>query len=399
MVEKTMMSLCERGVDGAAQPDTIECQGRTIHLSPAMPIKPEEFHSFIQDGPHQFTTMPINLEDNPSICAGCSGKIVDRYYLLAVDKQWHTQCLKCSECELRLDADLTCFAKDGHIYCKEDYYRRFAVKTCSRCHRGISSNELVMRAKDSVYHISCFTCASCNKSLTPGEQFGMRDNMVYCRAHYELIMQGDFMPCLSPSLNGPVTYYNGVGAVQKGRPRKRKSPEPETCLGLGLHGQENLDGDMMDRDGYGGQAPRQKRMRTSFKHHQLRTMKSYFALNHNPDAKDLKQLASKTGLTKRVLQVWFQNARAKYRRNLLRQESGDGRGLSTDGDKDGDDGQTSLTELTNAGSPGLSDISSTPSLSDLGTASVDGDIGDMGSVHNGENSLTDLFSSSINSIN
>ncbi|CAB0001754.1 unnamed protein product, partial [Nesidiocoris tenuis] len=47
---------------------------------------------------------------------------------------------------------------------------------------------------------------------------------------------------------------------------------------------------------------RTKRMRTSFKHHQLRTMKSYFAINHNPDAKDLKQLSQKTGLPKRVLQ-------------------------------------------------------------------------------------------------
>ena len=48
---------------------------------------------------------------------------------------------------------------------------------------------------------------------------------------------------------------------------------------------------------------RTKRMRTSFKHHQLRTMKSYFSINQNPDAKDLKQLAQKTGLSKRVLQV------------------------------------------------------------------------------------------------
>jgi hypothetical protein len=49
-------------------------------------------------------------------------------------------------------------------------------------------------------------------------------------------------------------------------------------------------------------------MRTSFKHHQLRTMKSYFHHNHNPDAKDLKQLSQKTGLPKRVLQVrtmWY----------------------------------------------------------------------------------------------
>lgn len=51
------------------------------------------------------------------------------------------------------------------------------------------------------------------------------------------------------------------------------------------------------------QNTRTKRMRTSFKHHQLRTMKSYFAINQNPDAKDLKQLAQKTGLSKRVLQV------------------------------------------------------------------------------------------------
>ncbi|KAF9407444.1 hypothetical protein SFRURICE_013958 [Spodoptera frugiperda] len=69
---------------------------------------------------------------------------------------------------------------------------------------------------------------------------------------------------------------------------------------------------------------RTKRMRTSFKHHQLRTMKSYFAINQNPDAKDLKQLAQKTGLSKRVLQVWFQNARAKWRRNMMRQESSNG---------------------------------------------------------------------------
>lgn len=58
----------------------------------------------------------------------------------------------------------------------------------------------------------------------------------------------------------------------------------------------------MDRDSYSS-SQKTKRMRTSFKHHQLRTMKSYFAINHNPDAKDLKQLAQKTGLTKRVLQV------------------------------------------------------------------------------------------------
>lgn len=64
---------------------------------------------------------------------------------------------------------------------------------------------------------------------------------------------------------------------------------------------------------------RTKRMRTSFKHHQLRTMKSYFAINQNPDAKDLKQLASKTGLSKRVLQVTHSIKQLKF--NLLEHSS------------------------------------------------------------------------------
>lgn len=56
-------------------------------------------------------------------CAGCGGRIQDRYYLLAVDRQWHAHCLKCCECKLPLDTELTCFARDGNIYCKDDYYR------------------------------------------------------------------------------------------------------------------------------------------------------------------------------------------------------------------------------------------------------------------------------------
>lgn len=65
-----------------------------------------------------------------------------------------------------------------------------------------------------------------------------------------------------------------------------------------------------------GSSSRAKRMRTSFKHHQLRTMKSYFAINHNPDAKDLKQLSQKTGLPKRVLQVRIsRNATVSHQKN------------------------------------------------------------------------------------
>ncbi|XP_048833607.1 LIM/homeobox protein Lhx9 isoform X1 [Brienomyrus brachyistius] len=275
------------------------------------------------------TSMPSMNQEKPALCAGCGGKISDRYYLLAVDKQWHLRCLKCSECKLALESELTCFAKDGSIYCKEDYYRRFSVQRCARCHLGISASEMVMRARDSVYHLSCFTCTTCSKTLTTGDHFGMKDSLVYCRLHFESLIQGEFHSQMSYSelaaKGGGVAlpYFNGTGTVQKGRPRKRKSPEMALDIGNYSSGCNENEADHLDRD----QQPyppsqKTKRMRTSFKHHQLRTMKSYFAINHNPDAKDLKQLAQKTGLTKRVLQVWFQNARAKFRRNVLRQENG-----------------------------------------------------------------------------
>lgn len=58
-----------------------------------------------------------------NICSGCGQRILDRYYVLAVDRQWHNECLKCHNCAVVLSNQLTCFARDGLILCKEDYYR------------------------------------------------------------------------------------------------------------------------------------------------------------------------------------------------------------------------------------------------------------------------------------
>lgn len=104
------------------------------------------------------------------------------------------------------------------------------MQRCARCHLGISASEMVMRARDSVYHLSCFTCTTCNKTLTTGDHFGMKDNLVYCRVHFETLIQGEYHPQLNyaelAAKGGGLAlpYFNGTGTVQKGRPRKRKSP-------------------------------------------------------------------------------------------------------------------------------------------------------------------------------
>ncbi|XP_065218294.1 LIM/homeobox protein Lhx9-like [Planococcus citri] len=357
-------------------------------------------------------------DDILKMCAGCGRQISDRFYLYAVDRQWHASCLQCSQCSRTLDHEVTCFARDGNIYCRKDYQRLFSQNRCSRCKSTISSQELVMRAREYVFHLPCFFCVVCMTVLRKGDHFGMRDGEVYCRLHYELLpphpadhnspvpppedysaaanRPGAFIPpAITPSslqtLPSPDfqsqnhhniisqqqpqtqpaqpphslplsndsenekvtnTFYNGVSAPRpKGRPRKRK-PKDIDGLGSGLDINSDSYLDMAfggsGSHGLGGpngsHHQRTKRMRTSFKHHQLRTMKTYFTVNHNPDAKDLKQLSQKTGLAKRVLQVWFQNARAKWRRMLNKQQENNGTSIKNMDDKSCSDNSSSALE-------------------------------------------------------
>lgn len=88
------------------------------------------------------------------------------------------------------------------------FNRKFAVRVCSGCSLPISSEELVMRARDHVYHVQCFSCVTCNTVLHTGEHFGMHDHLIYCEHHYdaEAVMSplphhpGDF-PVTSSSTN------------------------------------------------------------------------------------------------------------------------------------------------------------------------------------------------------
>jgi hypothetical protein len=56
----------------------------------------------------------------------------------------------------------------------------------------------------------------------------------------------------------------------------------------------------------GAQKAKTKRVRTTFAEEQLSVLQTHFTVDSNPDGADLERIASMTGLSKRVTQVWFQ---------------------------------------------------------------------------------------------
>lgn len=63
--------------------------------------------------------------------------------------------------------------------------RLFGTK-CAKCHQRFAKNDLVMRAKSNIYHVTCFQCAVCCRQLVSGDEFSLRDDaQLLCKADHE----------------------------------------------------------------------------------------------------------------------------------------------------------------------------------------------------------------------
>ena len=92
------------------------------HHSNSIPLPVSSSSATLQQ-PLPPQEMSTSAALQPPLCAGCRLRIVDKFYLCAVESKWHTACLKCVECGVELENQSSCFERDGQIYCKEDYVR------------------------------------------------------------------------------------------------------------------------------------------------------------------------------------------------------------------------------------------------------------------------------------
>ncbi|XP_065084208.1 LIM/homeobox protein Awh-like isoform X1 [Ochlerotatus camptorhynchus] len=199
-------------------------------------------------------------------CGGCAEQITDRYIFEVSGCAWHGSCLRCSICYCSLERQASCYFKDGEVYCKTDYIKKFKA-SCAKCSRSISPSDWVRRARDFVFHLACFACDSCGRQLSTGEQFAIIDDRVLCKTHYMELID-----------DGTTSSEDGCDAEGNG---KNKT----------------------------------KRIRTTFTEEQIQILQANFQIDSNPDGQDLERIALATGLSKRVTQVWFQNSRARQKKH------------------------------------------------------------------------------------
>ncbi|XP_067642858.1 LIM homeobox transcription factor 1-beta [Eurosta solidaginis] len=226
----------------------------------------------------------VKCEKNYEICEGCGQKIRDRYLMNIGESNWHEHCLCCCYCGIQLFN--TCYVRNSKLYCKLDYDRLFSIK-CTGCCHPILPHDLVMRPIAAfIFHLPCFICYICRLPLQKGEQFLLRDGQLFCCRH---------------------------------------DLEKDIYLATAQHcGYVGLDDDDLMRPRDGRRGP--KRPRTILTSQQRKQFKASFDQSPKPCRKVREALAKDTGLSVRVVQVWFQNQRAKMKKIQRKAKNGSASG-------------------------------------------------------------------------
>ncbi|KAL6107834.1 uncharacterized protein ACO6RY_18524 [Pungitius sinensis] len=229
--------------------------------------------------------------DQGAVCAGCHQLIRDRFLLRVTDGLWHEGCVRCAACGDVLKS--SCFLRGRKLYCKRDYADLFAVR-CGGCAEAISPAELVMRAGSAVFHLRCFTCGVCSCRLQTGDRCVLREGQLLCARE-------DFHRSAASQTSSDT-----------GRSDDEEEEEEEEEESGRVTGRRVRSEDL--------ESKRPKRPRTILTTQQRRTFKASFEVSSKPCRKVRETLAAETGLSVRVVQVWFQNQRAKMKKLARRQQ-------------------------------------------------------------------------------
>eukprot|EP01136_Pigoraptor_vietnamica_P019309 Opistho-1_new@66751 len=223
----------------------------------------------------------------PVACGTCSLPIeAGQPTLKALGRDHHRDCVICHRCRAPPDGNF--YEKDGNVYCRKDYFAMFGTQ-CNRCAQTI--NGKLMAFNNKFYHPDCFHCVACKKRIVAGEKCGLRNNDLYCEADWDPARAAAGAGNPPPSTAG----YTPGRTPQQMLLDQQRRPIPTIA-------EPHDEGD-------------RKRVRTKISEEQIAALERAFEQTPMPDGQLREQLANQLGLSLRVIQVWFQNRRAKEKKN------------------------------------------------------------------------------------
>uniref|UniRef100_H2Y8J0 Uncharacterized protein n=1 Tax=Ciona savignyi TaxID=51511 RepID=H2Y8J0_CIOSA len=265
--------------------------------------------------------------DPPVLCAGCSRPIYDKYYMWVDQRSWHEACVQCSVCMRPLQE--SCYTKNCKLYCQQDYKQ---LQKCKKCAGVITRDEFVNQVNGYPYHVRCFSCDVCHRQLESGDHY-LNDemyNQICCKSchdrddvildHY---IRGEDDSASDSEKSDDDVFAQPTMHMQGGKHYSTYPGQPHH-LGImrGKNGSKTSPSDM-HHGSVSGDGKRSKRPRTILTTSQRRKFKASFEVSQKPCRKVRETLAAETGLSPRVVQVWFQNQRAKMKKLARRQTQGD----------------------------------------------------------------------------
>jgi len=248
---------------------------------------------------------PVQSFKHLPTCTGCNQLIKDQFYMKIDESNWHEKCLKCCVCNQVLKRQ--CFVKQDRIYCHYDYSQ---LNICKRCYQPIAPNT---KAFSGPVHVQCLSCEVCHRVMKPGDQ--------YCRS------ESSELVCVSCKLMQMTTSFEESNNLSNLSDTESSAMlfdltyqqlDGEVCSQLNSERLKNMYmDDTIDDEKYTTYG---KRPRTILTTAQRKKFKQAFQISQKPTRKTRESLAMETCLSPRVVQVWFQNQRAKIKKIARKQQ-------------------------------------------------------------------------------
>ncbi|XP_045104500.1 actin-binding LIM protein 3-like isoform X5 [Portunus trituberculatus] len=138
------------------------------------------------------------LELGKTLCEYCAKKCSGEV-LRVQEKYFHINCFKCHSCKKSL-AQGGFFTREKDYYCTECYQKNFGQR-CATC--GLYVEGEVVSALGNSYHQKCFTCARCRQPFPTGERVTYTGKECLCQRCLHIPVVDSQSPSRSPTAAGP----------------------------------------------------------------------------------------------------------------------------------------------------------------------------------------------------